>query len=1246
MPTIQQLPQAVSVNVTDEVMLDQSGVSVAATVAQVLAAATTTVTLTGDVTGTGTGTIVTTLAPVATPGTYAKVSVNAKGQVTGGGAMAAADVVGALGFTPYSAANPAGYVAGGALGSIAGQQASAVAITGGSVAGADVSGASVLASGTSTARTLAARAAGRVDVLDFGADPTGAADSAPAFAAAMAAVPAGAWGRVEVPPGTYKLNSFLNQPAGRSIAFEFHEGAVTTGPGGLGVDRVESRQGPYTQWTGGGGWFGFSPTVGAAQNPAFHTDVVQNTPANSGSSRVAWSRNYSNYNYYGKYVAGIDIAEQNIYSWPHLYDNSSGWGHWEVIFGTTYDEDSAQRAHLTASAEHSEFDVVNNGPEAGWTWRSGLGNGVQGMSIDPWGQNGQYGGGLLFAYGSVGSFDGQTGGLNWRWPSYPAVFSNGNPPSVGQNSTIVITFDLTAKASATLSGGGVASVAVSNGGGVYSSAPTVVFTGGGGSGAAGSAVMLGGAVVGVTMTAAGSGYASAPQVSFTGGGVAAPVATTVTLNPDGAHGDLGSVASAINAANIPNARAAVAHWGGIVDRLVVFGTAGFDLGTLTLGGTALAGLGVAAQAYSTPRDTTVVVFGGTGGALATDQLTLNGTTVTIGGAGALSDVVAAINRANIVGIKADITASSATTAGGRLVLTCWVPQNPGGLVVSQPAGFNTLGKLGLSAGTFWPPTPPKGFATVYGELAAPVCHVTDQISISATDLNNAAYGPVTVTLNGGAGTGWVADVAASIQAAITAAGFHSTASAMLTAPPAVVTVTTYGSGGDQGLVIRNTAGGTLTLANVTGTPLQTLGITPGTYQPGGYSAASQSVFMAAEDSIAPQGRGIFLGGARTATDRTVWPHAPLEARGSFLHGLRTDKAVFDDNTALLLGSTQAIGFGAGAGALSVTASGGALAVNGAPVALAAAVPTRVSQLANDAGYVAAGGTVSGSLTVTGAASAASVTAASVTAGAAGSFATLSQAGDVGGYHPIVVAASGGNVNVPLVLAPAGAGYIAAALSDGTALGGNQRGQFAVDVQQARDAGAEVASGAYAAIPGGRANTAGGTYSLAAGQGSTATGQGSVALGQYANDGGAYGKLVFSGNAGTVGNQFGVSTLFVSSVVAASRMTADGNPAGPANSLPIRANRVIAGTLSVAARCVTTGDAASWNIPVLFKNSAGTVSVTSPGAAGIAPTVSDASLATASIAIAADNANKGLSVTISPPASMTLSASAVFLATEM
>jgi len=49
----------------------------------------------------------------------------------------------------------------------------------------------------------------------------------------------------------------------------------------------------------------------------------------------------------------------------------------------------------------------------------------------------------------------------------------------------------------------------------YTNPPTVLFSGGAGSGATGYATVVNGAVIGATITAAGTGYTSAPAVSFT-----------------------------------------------------------------------------------------------------------------------------------------------------------------------------------------------------------------------------------------------------------------------------------------------------------------------------------------------------------------------------------------------------------------------------------------------------------------------------------------------------------------------------------------------------------------------------------------------------------------------------------------------------------------------------------------------------------------------------------------------------------
>lgn len=992
MPTVQQLPPAVAVNLTDEVMLDQGGNSVAATVAQVLdtlplgtglvrssntvAADTTvlaplaspaltgtptaptpptgdnstrvattsfvlanaasnggngTLTLTGDVTGSGSGTIATTLAVVGTPGTYEKITVDAKGRVTAGTTLGAADITAALGFTPIAGnqtitlsgdvsgsgttaitatlpavATPGAYAkvtidakgrvtAGGSLATadittalgftpIAGNQtitlsgdvsgSGTTAITaslpavvtpgayakvtvdakgrvnaGGTLAGSDLAGVDLsagdaTASGSTSARTLAARAHDVINVLDYGADPSGTNDNTAAFTAAMAAVAANTWSRVFLPRGIYKLASAVNQPSGLSIAMIFDDGANISGEGYLGVDRVESTQGPFAFRQNSGGFFGFAPTVGNTQNSGFTTDLIFNTPQNSLSMRVGWDRRYTNTNIYGKVHSGIDIAEQQIHSWPNMYDNSSGWGLWEVIDGTTLDEDTAARAGLSASAELCEIDVVNNGAEAGWTWQAGLGTAVQGMSIDPWGQNGIYGGSILFTYGTVGSYDGSVGGLNQRWFSYPAVFSAGNPGVVAAGSTIIV-----------------------NG-------------------------------------------------------------TTITLT---AGESLAGIASAINSANVANVRAAANTWGGVVSRLVIYSTLAGDLGTVTLSGTALPNLGINAGSYTTLRGNYAVAIGSSGSVSVGDKLVVNGNTVTVGGSGTASDVAAAINGADIAGIAAD------TNANGVIVITCYMPLQSGGLVLANASGYSTLGKIALNPGTFLPPTPPKAFATAYSDLTTPVCLATDQITISATDINGTVHGPVTVTLNGGDGSGWPQAVAASIQAALTAAGFYSGNFTALSSGSAVVAARVVGGGANQGVQIRNTAGGTLTLANAHGMPLDTLGIPAGTFQPGGYSAGSQTAFMAAEDAIAAGGRGVFIGGVSNATDLTVYPHTPFETRGGFLHGLRLDRASFNDGNAIIVAPTHAIAWGSlaqGQNVLSV--SSGTLEFNGAPIINSAA----------------------------------------------------------------------------------------------------------------------------------------------------------------------------------------------------------------------------------------------------------------------------------------------------------------------
>jgi hypothetical protein len=88
-----------------------------------------------------------------------------------------------------------------------------------------------------------------------------------------------------------------------------------------------------------------------------------------------------------------------------------------------------------------------------------------------------------------------------------------------------------------------ASVAfVYNNGSLYTSTPSVGFSGGAGSGAAATATVVNGRVTGITITNGGTGYTSAPTIAITGGGgtgatavatVAGGVVTAITVTCTG-----------------------------------------------------------------------------------------------------------------------------------------------------------------------------------------------------------------------------------------------------------------------------------------------------------------------------------------------------------------------------------------------------------------------------------------------------------------------------------------------------------------------------------------------------------------------------------------------------------------------------------------------------------------------------------------------------------------------------------------
>lgn len=89
---------------------------------------------------------------------------------------------------------------------------------------------STVASGTGAAtRTVQTKLRESVSVLDFGADSTGVADSAPAFVSAIAALPTDG-GRLVIPAGTYLLNTEPSLGT-KSIHLDIHPEAKFTGAG-------------------------------------------------------------------------------------------------------------------------------------------------------------------------------------------------------------------------------------------------------------------------------------------------------------------------------------------------------------------------------------------------------------------------------------------------------------------------------------------------------------------------------------------------------------------------------------------------------------------------------------------------------------------------------------------------------------------------------------------------------------------------------------------------------------------------------------------------------------------------------------------------------------------------------------------------------------------------------------------------------------------------------------------------------
>ena len=124
----------------------------------------------------------------------------------------------------------------------------------------------------------------------------------------------------------------------------------------------------------------------------------------------------------------------------------------------------------------------------------------------------------------------------WLFTSAPTISFTGGGGSGATASATVGETNVTvtppqaagAVATATVTGGVVTAITITSGGTGYIFAPTISFRGESDSDAAATATVTGGVVTAITITSGGTGYTSAPTISITGGDVAARLASFKT----------------------------------------------------------------------------------------------------------------------------------------------------------------------------------------------------------------------------------------------------------------------------------------------------------------------------------------------------------------------------------------------------------------------------------------------------------------------------------------------------------------------------------------------------------------------------------------------------------------------------------------------------------------------------------------------------------------------------------------------
>lgn len=201
------------------------------------------------------------------------------------------------------------------------------------------------------------------DVVAYGADPTGVADSTPAFVAAVAAAVLGRKGIVYIPPGTYRLGSTWTIGDGTSTTISTYAGITILGAGGQRHNNVNVPSATTLLWDGpsNGTVIKFAGPIGGLTMANFHIECndVAGIALQIMHAPHAHIQNVSGWNYN---IAGFDIDSHGVASFNGGTELSNVYGDRGLIQGFSL---------LSVRPNAVGIRLGKTGTTAGWSFIGG-----------------------------------------------------------------------------------------------------------------------------------------------------------------------------------------------------------------------------------------------------------------------------------------------------------------------------------------------------------------------------------------------------------------------------------------------------------------------------------------------------------------------------------------------------------------------------------------------------------------------------------------------------------------------------------------------------------------------------------------------------------------------------------------------------------------------------------------------------------------------------------------------------------